>query len=88
MKLKKDIVTGNIDGNSFAIATGKLSKHFKGIINNNYTAAFLFELLKTEQSEDSIVKAMTEKYNVPEKEARADVKEVIKQLNELGILEK
>ena len=87
MKLKKDIVLGNIDGNSFAIATGRLSKSVKGIINNNKTAAYIFELLKTEQSEESIVDAMFEKYDAPKETIRADVKEIIEQLNNLGILE-
>ena len=32
MKLKKGIVLGNIDGQDFAIATGKLSKDFQGLI--------------------------------------------------------
>ena len=35
MKLKKGIVLGNIDGQDFAIATGKLSNELSGIINNN-----------------------------------------------------
>ena len=87
MRLKDDIVLGNIDGNDFAIATGKLAKSFKGIINNNSSAAYIFKLLKTDQTEDSIVKAMLEKYDSTEAVIRADVKEVIEILNGLGILQ-
>ncbi|MCR5208198.1 MAG: PqqD family protein [Eubacterium sp.] len=87
MKLKKDIILGNIDGSNFAIATGKLQKSFNGIINNNPTAAYIFELLKTEQTEDSIVKAMLEKYDVDEETVRADVKEALETIEKLGILE-
>lgn len=87
MKLKKEIVLGNIDGKDFAIATGKLSKKFNGIINNNPSANFIFNLLKTEQTEDSIVSAMLEKYDAPEEVIRADVKEILEKLNEIGILE-
>ena len=87
MKLKKEIVLGNVDGNSFAIATGKLSKKLRGIINNNSSGGFIFELLKTEQSEDSIVKAMCEKYDAPEEVIRADVKEFIEKIKDLGVLE-
>lgn len=87
MKLKKEIVLGNIDGKDFAIATGKLSKKFNGIINNNPSANFIFNLLKTEQTEDSIVSAMLEKYDAPEEVIRADVKEILENLNEIGILE-
>lgn len=87
MKLKKEIVLGSIDGKDFAIATGKLTKKFHGIINNNKTANYIFELLQKEQTEDSIVKAMCEKYDAPEDVIRNDVKEVLNQLSELGILE-
>jgi ubiquitin-protein ligase len=87
MKLKKEIMLGNIDGKDFAIATGKLTKKFNGLISNNSTANYIFTLLKTEQTEDSIVNAMVEKYDAPEEEIRADVKEILQQLDELGILE-
>lgn len=60
MKLNNDIMLGNIDGKDFAIATGNLSKSFNGIINNNPTANYIFTLLKTEQTEDSLVAAMLE----------------------------
>jgi len=87
MKLKDEIVLGSIDGKDFAIATGELSKRFNSLINNNKTAAFIFQLLKNEQSEDSIVEAMLEKYDVDETTVRADVKEILSQLRALDILE-
>lgn len=87
MKLKDEIVLGSIDGKDFAIATGSLTKTFNGFINNNPTANYIFQLLKTEQSEDSIVEAMCNKYDAPEEVIRADVKEILSQLEKLGILE-
>ena len=87
MKLNKDIMLGNIDGKDFAIATGNLSKSFNGIINNNPTADYIFTLLKTEQTEDSIVAAMLKKYDAPEEVVRADVREVIETIRKAGILE-
>jgi hypothetical protein len=87
MRLKKEIMLGNIDGQDFAIATGKLTNKFHGLINNNPTANYIFQLLKKEQTEDSIVKAMCEKYDAPEDVIRTDVKEILTQLDELGILE-
>jgi hypothetical protein len=86
MKLKKEIVLGNIDGNNFAIATGSLSQRFHGLINNNPTANYIFQLLQKDQTEDSIVKAMCDKYDAPEDVIRADVKEIIEQLRQLDIL--
>lgn len=87
MKLNSDIMLGNIDGKDFAIATGNLSKKFNGIINNNPTANYIFTLLKTEQTEDSIVQAMLEKYDAPEDVIRADVRELLDVIRKAGILE-
>ncbi len=87
MKLNKDIMLGNIDGKDFAIATGKLAKNFNGIISNNPTANFIFTLLQTEQTEDSIVAAMLQKYDASEEVIRADVKEVLEIIRNAGILE-
>ncbi len=87
MKLKNGIVTNSIDGESFAIATGEAAKEFNGLIKNNPTAAFIFELLKTEQTEDSIVKAMTDKYEVDEATVKADVNELLNLLKSKNIIE-
>lgn len=87
MKLKDEIVLGSIDGKNFAIATGSLSKKFSGLINNNETANYIFRLLQKEQTEDSIVEEMLKKYDAPEEVIRADVKEILAQLEELDILE-
>ncbi len=87
MKLKEGIVTNSIDGESFAIATGKAAKHFNGLVKNNPTAAFIFELLKKEQTENSIVHAILEKYEVDEATARADVRELLALLKSKNLVE-
>ena len=88
MKLKDGIVLGNIDGHDFAIATGQLSSTLSGIINNNETANYIFKLLQKEQTEQSIISAMQERYDAPEDEIVADVKEFLATLDSYGILEK
>ena len=50
-------------------------------------AAFLFELLQTEQTEDSLVEALTEKYDVDADTARADVREMLDTLRTAGVLD-
>lgn len=87
MKLKEGIVTNSIDGESFAIATGKATRDFNGLVKNNPTAAFIFELLKKEQTEDSIVAAMLEKYDVDEATVRKDVKALLELLKSKNLIE-
>ncbi len=88
MKLKKGIVLGNIDGQDFAIATGKLSNELSGIINNNETANYIFTLLQKEQTVDSIVSAMSARYDAPKEEIKKDVADFIETLDGFGVLEK
>ena len=88
MKLKDGIVLGNIDGQNFAIATGKLSSSLSGIINNNESANYIFKLLQNEQTEQSIISAMLDRYDAPEDEIKADVKEFLATLDSYGVLEK
>lgn len=88
MKLKDGIVLGNIDGQDFAIATGKLSSSLSGIINNNESANYIFKLLQKEQTEQSIISAMLDRYDAPEDEIKADVKEFLATLDTYGVLEK
>lgn len=87
MKLKKGIVLGSVEGEDFAIATGKAAKEFNGVIHNNKTAAYIFSLLKTEQSQDSLVKALMQKYDVNEETAREDIREIIATIIEAGVLD-
>lgn len=87
MKLKEGIVTNSIDGESFAIATGKATRDFNGLVKNNPSAAFIFELLKKEQTEDSIVAAMLEKYEIDEPTVRADVRELLALLKSKNLIE-
>ncbi|WP_177919155.1 PqqD family protein [uncultured Eubacterium sp.] len=88
MKLKDGIVLGNIDGQDFAIATGSLSSTLSGIINNNESANYIFKLLQKEQTEQSIISAMLDRYDAPEDEIKADVKEFLATLDTYGVLEK
>lgn len=88
MKLKKGIVLGNIDGQDFAIATGKLSNELSGIINNNETANYIFTLLQKEQTVDSIVSAMSARYDAPKEEIEKDVADFVETLDGFGVLEK
>lgn len=87
MKLKDGIVTNSIDGENFAIATGKAAKEFNGLVKNNPTAAYVFELLKKEQTMDSLTAAMLEKYEVDEVTLRADLEELIAQLRSKNLIE-
>lgn len=53
----------------------------------NKTGLFIIKLLKEGKSEEEIVKALSEKFDVSEEDARRDLVDFIEQLRLYGLLE-
>lgn len=87
MKIDKDFTIQKV-GNSFvAVPVGETSKNFHGMVRLNATGAFLWgKLTEAEQTEDSLVAALLEEYEVDEATARDDVQKLIASLKEGKIL--
>lgn len=87
MKLKYNFLIREVAGNKVAVAVGKDHTAFCGMINLNETAAFLFELLKTNITENDLVLRLMENYEVDEKTANAAVTAFVAQLRDNGMIE-
>lgn len=84
MKLKESFITHDTNGEQVMI---DVAGGFNGLVRSNGTAAFIVELLKTEQTEDSIVEKMLETYDAPETVIQKDVKDIIAKLKQIGAIE-
>ena len=88
MKIKDGFVLEEVAGSFIAVALGKEAQNFNGFVKMNSTGAFLWNLLaKESQTEDSLVSALLESYEVDEKTARADVKALLSKLIGASIVE-
>ena len=88
MKIKEGFVIRKVMGNHVVIATGEQSKTFHGMVKLNNTAAEIWEQIANGLSEDEIVKAMLESYDIDEETLRQDVKKTIETLIEQGFVER
>ena len=86
MKRLDGFVTREIGGKLVAVAVGERTKTFNGMITLNSTAALLWDALEAEQTEDNLVKALMEKFEVSEEKARRDVKGFLEKLEKAGLL--
>jgi len=86
MRLKEGFILHSVGDEHMAVATGEAAKGFNGIVRNNETAAYIFELLQEETTEDAIVAAMCERYEAEEERIRADVQKLIGKMREAGFL--
>lgn len=87
MKLKEGFVLHDVGDEHMAIATGKAAKSFSGLVRNNETAHFIYEMLLSDTTEEAIVEAMAERYNAPREVIAADVKRVVEQMRKAGFLD-
>lgn len=69
-----------------AIPTGEVSQSFSGIISMNPVGQFLFECLAQEQTEESLVEAVTREYEVDEKTALEDIQAFLDELRKNKLL--
>jgi hypothetical protein len=75
-----------IAGELIAVPTGAAAAKLSGLAVLNESAKFLFDLLQTDQSEDSLVAAMLDEYDTTADIAREDVQEFLAILRECGLL--
>lgn len=87
MKIDKEFILRKIAGDHVLIPTGKTALSFNGMITVNEQGAFLWQKLRDEISEEQLVDAMLEEYEVDRQTAQADVKEFLEVLRNCKILD-
>lgn len=69
-----------------AVPTGEASKKLSGIVSLNEVTQFLFEELEKEHTEQSLVSALMNEYEVDQHTAEADIKEFLDYLRSFNLL--
>lgn len=86
MRIVSGFVMRQILGETVAIPSGESAHRLSGLIALNGSARTLFELLQTEQTEESLVQGLLEAFEVDRQTACADVAEFVDALRQNGLL--
>ena len=86
MKLKYRFEMMSLEDQMVAIPVGEEAGEFLGVVKLNETAAFIFNLLKDEITEETIIDALDKVYNVPREKLTNDVRRAINEFQEKGLL--
>ena len=70
-----------------AVPSGEAAKELSGIISLNEVGKFLFQQLNQDQTEQSLVAALMEEYEVDLDTARTDVKEFLDHLKSFNLIQ-
>ena len=86
MRLKDDFILHNTGEDFVIIATGEATKNFNGIIKLNNMGGEIVGSLTTDISEEEIIKAIVEKYEVEYEIAREDILNLLDSLRKAGVI--
>ncbi len=74
-------------GESVVVAVGERTADFRGMLRLNSTGGFLWKLMETDSTEQALAKALSDKYDVTEEQALAEVSEFVAKLSDAGVIE-
>ncbi|MBQ9742048.1 MAG: PqqD family protein [Ruminococcus sp.] len=86
MRIAEGFIVREIAGETIAIPTGESARNLSGLVALNESGRLLFELLQSEQTEDSLTEALLNEFDTDPETARKDVREFLEILRSGGIL--
>lgn len=87
MKIKEGYILDTIGDQKIAVSVDYSDDKFCGMVKLNAVGAFLWEKLLQDTTEDALVQAVTEAYQIDAETAKIDIGAFITQLKENGVLE-
>ena len=87
MRIKNYFTVQKVGGSYIAVAVGETSKTFHGMVRLNETGAFLWQKMsEADVTEEELIAALLDEYDVDRETAARDVAALTKQLKDGGIL--
>lgn len=86
MKISKEYVLREIEGDYIIVPTGKEALEFNGIVTVNEVGSTIWKLLQQEITFEEIISCMMKEYDADELVIREDVQEFLDKLITEGIL--
>lgn len=87
MKIKNEYIMRKIAGETVIVPVGDAAARFSGMITLNETGEFIWTFLQEENSEDGLLNAMLEEFEVDRDRASADIAFFLEILRKNNMLE-
>ena len=86
MKINKELVKRDIAGDTILVPVGKTVYDSNGLFVLNELGSFIWDRLPQAETEEELVNAILEEYEVAESVAREDLNKFLAKLREMEIL--
>lgn len=87
MKIDNGFKVMTIAGENIIVAVGAKNVNFNKMISLNGSGAFLWQQLQEDKTEEELLRAILEEYEIDKCIAQEDIKQFIKKLNDAGMLD-
>ena len=85
MKLSKNFILHEAGGQTMLVPTG--SAGFSGLVKGNKTLGAVLACLKSETTEEDIIKALKARFDAPEGAVERDVAKALEALRKIGAID-
>lgn len=86
MDIKIELVKRQVGGEYFLVPLGKAVYSHNGLFVLTELGAFIWDLLPSVNSEEEILNAVLDTYEVDEETAAVDIKAFMKKIKDMGII--
>ena len=86
MKIKKELVKRTSAGDTILVPVGKTVYESNGLFILNGVGAFLWDILPEAESEEELLQAVLERYDVQPEQAARDIRTFLDKLMQMNIL--
>ena len=86
MKMVSGFEIVNIADDHMLVPVGDQMEQFNGTVVLNDVSAFLLEKMRSDVTEEDLVNYVLEEFDVDRERAKTDVKNVLKEMIEIGIV--
>ena len=86
MTQNKNFLMQEVAGKQVVVPVGTAAVDFPGMITLNETGAELWKMLETEQTEETLLAAILEQYDVTAEVAKADIAAFVERLQKVGAI--
>lgn len=87
MKIKEGFILRNVAKEHVVMPVGRASLLLNGLIKLNDSGAMLWNLLKEEADQETLVAALEKEYGISNEQAKADVEAFLAPLIKVGCVE-
>ena len=87
MKIRNGFILRKVGEQNVVVAVGEASRSFNGIIRLNESGRYLWEKLQSGTTEQELLQAMLNDFDIDESTASKDISAFIAKLEEAGLLE-